>query len=152
MGDYPNALKCCRESAEIRRRKYGETSRYYAASLNNIAVLQMEPGNLMMLNQLSPVIEILIDVRGPRNAEVAQGYHNLGEYVPRLGRYSTAESRYLQALDIRLDSMVCSRSELAVTILCLGNLYTLMGRYRDAESMYQDALEIQETTIERVHP
>ena len=59
-----------------------------------------------------------------------------------LGQYADAEPLYLEAIEIRRQTLGELDPFLAYTLNCLAELYRLMARYAEAESRQLEALEI----------
>jgi len=85
-------------------------------------------------------------------AELSSSLSYLALLYRSQGRYSEAESLFLQVVEIHRRSLPEDHPSLAISLNNLAGLYESQGRYSEAEPLYLQALEIGRRSLPEDHP
>ncbi len=121
-----------------------------AVELHDQAIAYCGQGKLARARPLClRSIEILKTALGPKNPDVANVVHTLGDIYQRQDRFDDAECSYLDALGIVAKAERARDVDaLHVQVLdSLAGLYRVRGRYTDAEPLYRRALLLAEDAL-----
>ena len=83
---------------------------------------------------------------------VATKMNNLAWCYGRQGRYDSAETLYLKALQLYKRVLGEDHPHVATSLNNLANLYRRQGRYEDSEPLYLEALAIAERVLGAEQP
>ena len=81
-------------------------------------------------------------VLGPKHADVAASYNNLGIVYRNLGDFQQAQESHARALDIRLKQLGPEHVDAAASYNNLGIVYSDLGNIQEAQDYYAHALDI----------
>ncbi|MHC5737766.1 tetratricopeptide repeat protein [Nostoc sp.] len=133
QGLYDKAAPWCEQCLEITKKRLGEEHSDVAASLNNLASLYRK-------------------LLGEEHPSVATSLNNLAGLYDFQGRYSEAESLYIQALALYRKLLGEEHPSVATSLNNLAYFYRDQGRNNEAEALYIQALEILERRLGVNHP
>jgi serine/threonine protein kinase/tetratricopeptide (TPR) repeat protein len=157
LGLYDEAMALATEALATRRRQFGERSEQVAASLDQVAGLHFELGNLdSSVTLYARALALARAIHGPRDLRVATGLTNLGHALRAQGDYPAAERHAREAVRLferLVDPGVDSeRVMLADGFMNLAQVHHFAGHLPDADSVYRKALDAYRATHGTAHP
>ena len=152
LGSFDQAAELLEQALATRRERLGDRHFKTAESLNSLADLRMDMGDVGSAETLLlEALAIRRDLRGEEHAEVAETLNDLGKALHHQGKMRTAEDNYRQALKMRRRLLGSDHVEVAETLNNLAVLLWQQGDYASAEPHHRQALAIRETLLGRDH-
>lgn len=152
-GKYEEAHPLAERALAIREKVLGTEHAQVANSLNNLANLYSDKGQLDKSERLyQRALAIREQVLGPEHPSVAQSLNNLAILCRNKGDYAKAKLLLRRALDIREKTLTAQHPDVARTLNSLAVLYYQKGDYDQAEPLFQRTLAIWEQTLGPDHP
>jgi tetratricopeptide (TPR) repeat protein len=152
QGKFVQAVPVAQQLVDFAEKSFGADAPNVASSLNKLAVLYEEVGNL---SDAEPLYQRSLKIReqaGANNPDIAASLNNLGALYADQGKYSEAQPLYERALAIREKALDANNPDLATSLNNLAVLYDLEGRESDALLLYKRALAIREKVFAPDHP
>jgi tetratricopeptide (TPR) repeat protein len=152
QGKFAEAVPVAKQLVEFAEKSFGADAPNVASSLNKLAVIYEEVGNL---SDAEPLYQRSLRIRervGLDNPDIAASLNNLGALYADQGKYAEAQPLYERALAIREKALDANNPDLATSLNNLGVLYDLEGRESDALPLYKRALAIREKVFAPDHP
>jgi tetratricopeptide (TPR) repeat protein len=139
--DYKGAERYYQESLAMGRKLLGEIHPDVATTLNNLAVLYEDEGDLARAEQAyRQVLETRRKLYGERHPKVARILSNLAALLQARGDFRAAEPLYREALSIAEKSP--NHLERAVYLRGLASVLLDQGKVTEAEPRAREALAI----------
>ena len=143
-------------SAQIlaaRRRAFGPSNPEVAASLSNLASINLKQGRYQIAEDLfNQARKIYICTRGKDHLDTGYVLANLAGLYQQQGKYSAAEEIYLYLLESFRKTLGDKHHFIASLSNSLGMLYYLQGRLDEAEPLIRSALQIRENLTDGSKP
>ena len=153
QGRYREAIDLGRRAVTFAGQMLGEEHPAYATSLNNLATLYYEMGDLSQAEPLNrQAMEIRRRVLGEKHPSYAASLNNLATLYREMGDLSQAEPLHRQALEIQRQVLGEKHPSYARSLNNLAGLYREMGDFSQAEPLHRQALEIQRQVLGEEHP
>jgi tetratricopeptide (TPR) repeat protein len=153
LAAYTEALPLFSRALAIREEVFGHEHPQTMVSLNNLAVLLQDQGNLAAAR---PLYERALDIRekvlGPEHPDTAISLDNLALLLQEQGDLAAARSLFERALSISEKVLGPDHPDTAIE---LGNLAVLLGdlgEVDEAEQLLRRAIGIYERTLGADHP
>jgi tetratricopeptide (TPR) repeat protein len=141
-GQLREAIAAARGLSDDIKARLGERHPDYALSLDNLALLLRQAGELGEAESLlDRVIQLREAAPTADPPALAGSYDNLATVSLDKGDYARAEQLYLRAQEIWGGAQKQARPEYGVSLVNLGSLYCTMGRYKEAEDIFCKALD-----------
>jgi tetratricopeptide (TPR) repeat protein len=144
-GDYASAIPYAEKILLLVKSEYGEKSKDYAPSLNNLALLYGAMDRYTDAEPLYKEARMINKGLPPegKHPEYAVSLNNLAALYYSMGRYTEAEPLYKEAMVINKNLPPEGKHpNYATNLNNLASLYQYMGRYTEAEPLYKEAMEI----------
>ena len=142
-GGWGEAEDLHRKALALQESRLGPDHPDVALSLNSIALLMMDRGEL---EAAAPLLERALAIfertLGPESAEAATALDNLGNVRRAQQKYPEAEPLLLRALAVRRITLGPDHPDTAATLNNLAGLYHVQGRLAEAEPLYREAITI----------
>jgi serine/threonine protein kinase len=153
LGLYRDAELQLERALDLRRRVLGERHPDTLMSMNNLASLYMNQGELA---RAKPLFTELLDARrrvlGEEHPDTARTMNNLAMLYEYQGEYKLAEPLYTKALEIKRRVLGEDHPSTLTGMLNLGTLYGREGRYAQSEPLYIKVLEVRRRVLGEEHP
>jgi CHAT domain-containing protein len=152
MGRYGLAMDYTNEALEKREALLGDDSDAYAASLNNLAVLQKDMG---LYSEAEKTQNRALEITGANSDETlayAILLNNKAMLSQTLGRYDEAMELLNQSIAISESSQGSKSSNHQRLLTNLAILYQEKGNYDKAEETFMHVIELKEKRLGKSHP
>jgi tetratricopeptide (TPR) repeat protein len=140
LGQYDSALVLMLSAAEIRKEVFGEKSRQYSLSLNNIGrVYQNKNQHRTAIEYIERAIQIAYQVGA---IEQAEGTYlaNLAQAQFAVGEYQSSISSWEKVLETDRKSFGDKHPYIAEDIAYIAKINIVMGNITKAEQLYRESL------------
>jgi tetratricopeptide (TPR) repeat protein len=156
MGQFDEARWHFETGLETLERRLGSDHRETLKTLNNLAILHLNAGDLeqaaaLQQKLLEKLLEHFPRVQGERSMLVGDAYQNLGTTLSRMGRLSEAGEMHEQAAAIYRSVFAPDNYRRALPLLSLSNIRLAEGQYLAAEAAVREALPILTATLPAGH-
>lgn len=174
QGNFTDAEVRATQALELSRSVYEPTDQAIGQALNNLAVCQMNMGQLDQaeeclreaVNYLSPTDDAAPESKAEEGREMprrvpysadpedmtGQIYNNLGSLCQRTGQDEEAEEWLRRALEYNLKTLGPSHPEIAINLNNLAGGLRILGRFEEAERFYRESLELRRKVFGPKHP
>jgi serine/threonine protein kinase/tetratricopeptide (TPR) repeat protein len=153
LGAYEQAAAMHREALALRRDQLGDTHTAVAASLNQLANVPGEQGQLAEAEAMhKEALALRIDLRGDLHAEVAGSLNDLALVLRQRGKLAEAESTHRQALAMQRQLLGDGHPDVAVSLHNLGSVLQEQGKLDEAATLHREALDIHRNHLGGEHP
>lgn len=147
MGRYSKAKEFTQEALDLRKENLGE-GLAYAASLNNLAVLQL---NLGEYNEAEKKLEKVAQIQSAHRDEFPMPYaitlNNQALLYQAMGRYEEAKAKLEKVLPIAKEALGENDDTYLQLLTNQAFLFQEMGNYDEAERTYKKAIDTQESRL-----
>ncbi len=143
LGMFDDAEPQLRLALDTRMRLFGRENPDVASSMNNLAMLLGERGNIQEAESLyRDALDISRRVRGPDHLETASVMHNLAALLLLKGSLDDAERMNREELAIRRRALGNDNPDVAKSLNDLGVVLGTKGDLEGAEQLHREALAI----------
>ena len=141
-GDHARAEPLLRQALEIRKRALGASHPGYAATLGDMADLELARGHYASAEPLyREALEIRKRSQGTSHPGYATALSGLGRLSAARGDYAGAGPLYREALEVRRKAQGASHPGYAAALGDMADLELARGHYAGAERLYREALD-----------
>jgi serine/threonine-protein kinase len=151
-GRSAEAVEPMTHAIELQRRIYGDDHPIVDSSLNNLASLRQDLGDLEAAEPLYREALTHQRRRLGRASEVAITANNLASLLEERRRFDEAEALYRDSLDIRRERLGPKHQSVARAEHNLARLLTEEHRFADAEPLAASALALRRERLGEQHP
>ena len=153
LANYGMARPLCERALGIREKAFGPDHLNTAPSLNNLARLLQDQGDLAAAR---PLYERALAIRekllGPEHPDTAMSLNNLATLLEAQGDLAAARPLYERALAIREKLLGPEHPDTAMSLNNLATLLEAQGDLAAARPLYERALAIREKLLGPEHP
>lgn len=152
MGRFGQSMDFTKDALEERGTLLGKESDAYAASLNNLAVLQKDMG---LYSDAEKTQDQALAIAGSNSKEslaYAIMLNNKAMLSQTLGRYDEAEDLLKQSLSISEASQGDKTNNHQRLMTNMAILYQEKGEYEKAESIFLEVIDLKEKRLGKSHP
>jgi len=149
---YMGARPLYERALAIREKALGPDHRDTAESLNNLALLLKDQGDIAAARPLLERAVAIYQLLGPDNPDTALGLNNLAIVLHIQGALAEARPLYERALAIRERSLGAEHPDTAASLNNLARLLQAQGDLAGARPLYERALAILEKALGPAHP
>ncbi|MDX1395760.1 MAG: serine/threonine-protein kinase, partial [Gemmatimonadota bacterium] len=152
QGRYAEADSLFGEALAIKRAHLDPAHPDLAQSYNNLAGLRLRSGDAAGAERSYREALAIYRRIDPNHSVVATIVSNLGSSLETQGRYTEAESAYLESLRIRRALFGDENDDVSVSLNNLGLLYARTGRFAEARPMLEESLAVRLGVHGESHP
>jgi tetratricopeptide (TPR) repeat protein len=150
---YAEARPLYERALSIREKVLGPEHPHTATSLNNLAVLRYNSGDLAAARPLfERALAVREKVRGPEHPDTATSLNNLALLLQAQGDLAAARPLYERALAIYEKVLGPEHPDTATSLNNLAGLLQAQGDLAAARPLYEQALAIREKVLGPEHP
>jgi len=152
LGRFEDAEPNLRKSLAIHRAELPAGHAAIATSLNDVAVLHSEQGDLAEAESLHREALELRRAALPGDPVIAMSLSNLAEVLSNMGRQAEAETLLREAVDIMRAAHPTGHPNIAGAVQNLGVQLLWLNRLAEAEPLIREALTISRDGLPAGHP
>jgi tetratricopeptide (TPR) repeat protein len=153
LAAYAQARQLFERALALYEKTLGPENPGTAASLNNLALLLCDQGDLA---EARPLFERALAIKekalGPEHPDTAASLNNLANLLESQGDYARARPLFERALAIRAKLFGPEHHNTAISLNNLAGLLDSQGDYAGARPLYEQALAIFEKALGEEHP
>jgi tetratricopeptide (TPR) repeat protein len=150
---FSGARPLLERALEIRQKVFGPEDIHTAQSLNSLAILLQDQGDLARAQPLfARALAIKEKELGPRHPDTAASLNNLARLLQSQGDLTGARPLYERALAIKEKALGLEHLDTALSLNCLANLLTEQGDLAGARPLLERASAIYERALGPEHP
>ncbi len=153
LGLHDNAERQLTRALEIHRNLFGDRHGAVAQSLNGLAQIHRDRGDLVRAEELSrEALAIRRQVLGPNHPDLPIGLQNLASIARTRGDEIEAEKLLREALEIRRKLYGDRHADTAMTQFMLADILRAQRRFAEAEQLHRQALDTRLQVLDEEHP
>ncbi len=153
LGVYPKAREAIERSLAIRKATHGHNSLQVAESLEDLALLRREVGDVKGVEQLMRrALEIHRSLGSTHDTEYAIALNNLGRFLDQAGRAAEAEPLFREALELKIRLQGRYHEDVSEGLVNLALNLEVQGKTVEAERLQREALAMRLDLLGEVHP
>ncbi len=148
--NYVKAEELYQKSLNIRQKKFGKNSNYYAISLKNLGVLYKIKEDFAKAESLfMQSLSIKTAIFGKNHLDLTDVMESLANLYHQQGNYNKAEDIFLQVLDIREKNEGKNHKNYINTLNNLCIVYNEQGYYNNAEPYMLEMLALSQKNTDK---
>ena len=145
-GDFEQAESFLDKALKMRKEIYGEKSRKYAETLNNLGMLYLYCRDYQSARRYEEAANAIYGDRDSTETRVVL-LNNLGLINRHIGTPEDAQKYYFQAYEMSINTLGFESEQTGSILNNLGELYRENELYEDADTCYTLALEVREAVF-----
>ena len=145
-GDFEQAESFLDKALKMRKEIYGEKSRKYAETLNNLGMLYLYCRDYQSARRYEEAANAIYGDRDSTETRIVL-LNNLGLINRHIGTPEDAQKYYFQAYEMSINTLGFESEQTGSILNNLGELYRENELYEDADTCYTLALEVREAVF-----